>query len=305
VAVSGAAIDRADTGYRRGVLLVLLAGVLWSSMGLGIRYIEAANVWQILFIRSVALSVFLFCALAMRAGGSPLPAIRAVGLAGVIGGVGLVFAFSGGIYAIQTTTVANAMFLFAAGPFFAALLGWIVLRERVRRATWIAMAVGAFGIGIMVWNGIEAGRLVGNVAAVVAGFGFAVYTVAARWGQLGDMVPAVFLAGVFASITGGGISLGFGMSYDLPWLDFAIATALGLFQVGAALIVYTIGSKIVPAGEAALLSMTEVVFGPVWVWLVFDETVSAWTLIGGAVLLAALAGNALSGMRRKPPPPAI
>ncbi|WP_162542961.1 EamA family transporter, partial [Klebsiella pneumoniae] len=84
------------------------------------------------------------------------------------------FAFAGGIYAIQATTVANAMFLFAAGPFFAALLGWIVLRERVRRATWFAMIVGACGIGIMVWNGIEAGHLAGNVSAVVAGLGFAV-----------------------------------------------------------------------------------------------------------------------------------
>ncbi len=298
-------VSRSDANYRTGVLLVLLAGVMWSVMGIGIRHIEVANVWQVLFIRSAALAVFLGCALGIRAGGSPWPAIRATGWAGVIGGFSLVFAFSGGIYAIQTTTVANAMFLFAAAPFFAAVIGRIVLGERVRRATWAAMAVGALGIGIMVWNGIEAGRLSGNIAAVVAGLGFAVFTVALRWGRLGDTIPTVFLAGLFAAIVGGTIWFANGYTTDLPTLDIAIAMGLGLFQVGAGLVVYTIGSKWVPAAEATLLSMTEVVFGPLWVWLFLGETASTATLVGGVVLMMALVGNALTGMRRKKPPPVI
>ena len=299
-------VDRlADAGYRRGVLLVLLAGVLWSSMGIGVRFIEVANVWQILLIRSATLSVFLLCAMAVRAGGMPWRAIRGVGLAGVVGGISLVFAFSGGIYAIQATTVANAMFLFAAAPFFAALIGRVVLGERVRRATWISMAVAGLGIGIMVWNGIEGGRLDGNVAAIISALGFAVFTVAVRWGQLGDMIPTVFLAGLFATLTGGAVCFIEGYGLDLPAGDFAVAAALGLFQVGAGLVIYTIGSKFVPAAEAALLSMTEVVFGPLWVWLVLGETASTATLIGGAVLMGALIANALSGIRRKPPPPVM
>ncbi len=106
--------------YLNGVLLVLLAGAFWSTMGLGIRNIEDANVWQILCYRSFSLSIFLFILISYRSGFKPLRTIKRSGIAGVIGSFGLVMAFSGGIYAIQTTTVANAMFLFASAPFFAA-----------------------------------------------------------------------------------------------------------------------------------------------------------------------------------------
>ena len=106
--------------YQRGVVLVLLAGVCWSSFGVGVRLIEVADVWQILFYRSLALTPFLIFVIAVRAGGDAVGAIRRAGWGGVVGGISLVFAFGGGIYGIQNTTVANAMFLFAAAPFFAA-----------------------------------------------------------------------------------------------------------------------------------------------------------------------------------------
>lgn len=288
--------------YRQGVCLVLFAGVLWSSMGLGIRYMEVANVWQILFYRSLALAPFLFLVITFRSGGRPLSAIRKAGWAGIIGGLGLVFAFAGGIFAIQTTTVANAMFLFATAPFIAALLGWFILREGVRKATWVAMAVAVTGISIMVWDGISLGYLIGNLAAMAAALGFAVFTIALRWRKLDDMMPTVFLGGLFAIITAGIVCSSAGYTLDIPTNDILIALSLGVFQVGAGLAVYTIGSKAVPAAELALLSMTEVVLGPLWVWIALGETVDSYTLLGGALLLAAIAGNALSGLRRKPVP---
>ncbi len=297
-----ARIEAREISYATGVGLVLLAGALWSTMGIGIRLIEQANVWQILFYRSCALAAFLFVLISLRSHGKPLHTIRRAGLAGVVGGIGLVFAFAGGIYAIQTTTVANAMFLFAAAPFVAAALGRILLRESVRRATWIAMAFAVFGIGIMVANGIAAGRLAGNVSALLSACGFAVFTIALRAGRLEDMFPAVFLAGVFALIVGASVSALAGYGFDVPPRDIAIAVALGVFQVGAGLAVFTLGSRVVPAAELALLSLTEVVLAPLWVWWLLGEAVSAATLGGGAILLLALAGNALSGLRRKPVP---
>jgi len=280
----------------------LMSGVFWSSMGLGIRLIEQANVWQILFYRSIALACFLFCIITLRSGFRPLAAIRSAGIAGAIGGVGLVFAFSGGIYAIQTTTVANAMFLFAAAPFLAAVAGWVILREQVRHATWVAMLFAIIGIAIMVINGFAAGKLVGNLSALLSATGFAVFTVALRWGKLEDMLPAVFLAGVFAIITGALVCEFNGYGFALPRNDIAISVSMGVFQVGMGLVIYTIGSRVVPAAELALLSMTEVLLGPLWVWIFIGETVSFYTLLGGAVLLLAIAGNALSGLRRKPIP---
>ena len=288
--------------YRHGVFLVLLAGVFWSTMGLGIRYMEVANVWQILFYRSCALTPFLYFIIGLRSGGRPLPVIRKAGLAGVVGGLGLVFAFAGSIFAIQNTTVANAMFLFAAAPFFAALLGWFILREVVRLATRIAMAVAVIGISVMVWEGISLGHLSGNLAGLLSALGFAVFTIALRWRKLEDMLPTVFLAGMFAIFTSGIIIYSAGYTLGIPLNDILIALSLGVFQVGAGLILYTIGSTAVPAAELALLSMTEVVLGPFWVWMALGEVAGSYTLLGGAVLLAAIAGNALSGLRRKPTP---
>ena len=291
-----------NINYRSGVLLVLAAGICWSSMGLGIRHIEVANVWQILFFRSIALTPLLLLVLTLRARGNPLPIIQKAGLAGGVGGISLVFAFSGGILAVQTTSVANAMFLFAAAPFFAAVLGWLVLKEHVRNATWISMMAALVGIVIMVWEGISIGRIIGNVAALISALGFAIFTISLRWKKLEDMLPTVFLAGLFAIIIAGALCQIKGYGLDVPKRDIWIALALGVFQVGAGLILYTLGSKVVPSAELALLSMTEVVFGPFWVWLFLGETAGGYTLLGGMILLIAIASNALSGLRRKPIP---
>lgn len=297
-----AELETPALSYVNGVLLVLLAGAFWSSMGLGVRLIEAANVWQILFYRSISLAIFLFVVISVRSNYRPLRTIRRCGLAGVIGGAGLVVAFAGGIYALQTTTVANAMFLFAAAPFLAALLGWIVLRENVRRATWVAMTIALLGIVVMVVDGIAGGRAAGNMSAILSAGGFAIFTIALRWGRLEDMMPAVFLAGVFAIATSALVCTLGGYGFSVPPGDIGIATGMGVFQVGLGLTVFTIGSKVVPAAELALLSMTEVLLGPLWVWLVLGETASLYTLGGGAILMLAIAGNALSGLKRKPVP---
>ncbi|MDH3635902.1 MAG: DMT family transporter [Gammaproteobacteria bacterium] len=300
--VLAARLEKTNISYVQGVILVLMAGVFWSSMGLGVRMIEQANVWQILFFRSIALSIFLFCIISVRSGYKPFAVIRKSGIAGIIGGLGLVFAFAGGIYAIQTTTVANAMFLFASAPFLAAVLGWIILREQVRKATWFAMIFASLGIAVMVIDGISAGQAAGNLTALLSALGFAVFTIALRWGKLEDMLPAVFLAGIFAMITAAVVCEVQGHGFTVPRNDILIAVALGVFQVGLGLTVYTLGSRVVPAAELALLSMTEVLLGPFWVWIFLGETASLYSLGGGLILMLAIAANALSGLRRKPVP---
>jgi len=129
--------------------------------------------------------------------------------------------------------------------------------------------------------------------------------VALRWGRAGEMMSAVFLSGLFAVPIMGAICLGSGLSLVMSPHDIGLSLGMGVFQVGAGLILYTIGSKTVPAVELTLLSLAEVVLGPIWVWLVLGETATTYTLLGGAILLAAIAGNALSGARRKPPPPIV
>ncbi|MDU8914178.1 DMT family transporter [Aestuariicoccus sp. MJ-SS9] len=288
--------------HKYGVLFVFAAGVLWSTVGLGIRLIEDAFVWQILLYRSISMSLFLYVLIQMRSGESPFVQLRRVGSPAVIAGLSLVAAYSGGIYAIQNTSVANAMLLFATAPFMAAVLGWIVLREPVRAATWVAIAVAFGGITIMVADKSGSVVLKGSLSALGSALGFAVFTVALRWGRTGEMLPAVFLSGLFAIVITLAICLGLGLSVVLSPNDGGIAMGMGVFQVGAGLILYTLGSRSLPAAELALLSLAEVLLGPLWVWLFLGETASPNTLIGGAVLLAAIMGNALSGKRRKPPP---
>ena len=288
---------------RRGLIFVFMAGVLWSTVGLGIRMIDEATVWQILLYRSISLSLFLAMVIYLRSRRNLFKVVTAAGLPGSIAGLALVGAYSGGIYGIQSTSVANAMLLFASAPFMAAILGWIFLREKVRKATWVAILFAIVGIGIMVQDKTQGGAaLLGNLAALGSAFGFAVFTVALRWGRSGDMLPAVFLSGIFAIFITSSICLLSGLSFQISVNDTSIAMGMGVFQVGAGLVLYTLGSKTLPAAELTLLSLAEVLLGPLWVYLFLNEVATLNTLLGGLVLLLAIAGNAISGARRKPPP---
>ena len=290
-----------STEYKRGLLLVFMAGVLWSTVGLGIRMIEDATVWQILLYRSVSLSAFLAIVIYLRSKVSPVAIVFKSNPTTHIAGMSLVAAYSGGIFAIQNTSVANAMLLFATAPFFAAIFGWLVLRERVRAVTWFAIIISFLAMGIMVYGKSNSMVFFGSLAALGSALGFAIFTVALRHGRADDMLPSVFLSGIYAILITGSICALMDLKLLLRLGDGSIAMGMGIFQVGAGLILYTIGSKTLPAVELTLLSLAEVILGPLWVFFFLNETVSANTLIGGAILLLAIAGNALSGARRKPP----
>lgn len=295
-AVAGA--PSADPLYRRGILLVMVAGVFWSLGGILVRWVEAADGWQILFYRSTALALTLFCLLALRYRGRVLAHYKAAGWTAVVGGLCLGMGFTGWIFALLNTTVANGVFILGAAPLATAVLAWIILKERVAAATWIAMAFAVAGIGVMVHGGIQAGALFGNAMALLAMLGFSGFAVAIRAGRAGDMLPAVCYAGVFAAI-GSGIMAG---DFAISARDIAICVAMGAVQIGFGLILFVTGSRHLPAAEIALLSLTEVILAPVWVWVGVGEVPSASTLAGGAIVLAAIAGRALAGLRRRPPP---
>ncbi|MCE8516336.1 DMT family transporter [Ruegeria pomeroyi] len=287
-------------GYSTGVILVAVAAVLWSLLGLAIRQIEEAGTWAILFWRSAAMVPALLAFVAWRKRKPILPALRATGWAGLMGGFGLVLAFSGAIFAIQSTTVANAVFLFAASPFLAAALSWAVLRESVRPATWLAIAIAMAGLVVMVREGLALGALAGNLAALASALGFALFTLALRWGRLGDMMPAVAIGGMLSMVVAMGMLWLTGEPLLVPARDIAIAMAMGAGLLAVGMALYTMGSQVVPAAELTLITMIESMLAPVWVWLVLGEQASAGTLWGGAIILAAVALNAVSGMRRKP-----
>ena len=298
--------EAVDLGYKRearlGLVFVFIAGVLWSTVGLGIRLIEEATVWQILLYRSISLSLFLAIVIYLRSKENLFTVIRAAGLPACVAGLALVGAYSGAIYGIKSTSVATAMLLFACAPFIAAILGWLFLREKVRKATWISILFAMLGIGIMVQDKSTGSALLGSLAALGSAFGFAVFTVALRWGRSVEMLPAVLLSGIFAIFITSSICLLSGLPFQISVNDTSISMGMGVFQVGAGLVLYTLGSKTLPAAELTLISLAEVLLGPVWVYLFLNEIVTLSTLVGGLILLLAIAGNAISGARRKPPP---
>lgn len=285
--------------HYKGLLFVFMAGVLWSTVGLGIRLIQEANVWQILFYRSISLSTFLFFVILIRSRENPLKLVVRAGAPAVVAGLSLMAAYSGGIYAIQSTSVANAMLLFASAPFFAAVLGSYILKERVSAVTWVSIGIALFGITVMVSDLTGGPEWSGSLAALGSAIGFSIFTVSLRWGKSNDMLPAVFLSGLFSIIITATICINLALPLVLSVNDISISFGMGVFQVGAGLVFYTLGSKTLPAAELTLLSLAEVLLGPFWVWLFLGEMASSATALGGAILLFAIVGNAVYGTRKK------
>jgi drug/metabolite transporter (DMT)-like permease len=287
--------------YARGASLVLAAGLLWSLNGLSIRLIGEASPWQILLWRSLGIVAAVGALVAWRHGGLARP-VRAAGLPGLLGGIGIAVSFCGAVYAMETTSIANAVFLFTAGPFFAAVLGWLLLGERVRPVTWATIAVAVLGMFLMVREGLAAGDGAGNTAALVSALGFAAMTLAMRARPAADPAVPVLLGGAICAAAMVPLILAGGGGLAIAGRDIALAVAIGVLLLGLGLGLYSAGARAVPAADMVLLSMVEVLLAPVWVWLVLDERASGATLAGGAVLLAALAANAVLAARAPPSP---
>ncbi len=284
--------------YPWGVAMAAGGGVCLSVGGLILRHIEGADGWQILFYRSVAFSLTLLAFLAIRYRGRLVAPFLAIGWRGLAVAVMLGLGFTCYLYAILLTTVANVVFIISAAPFFAALLGWLVLRERVGAVTWAAITATVFGIGLMFADGLATGGLIGNIVALGVPATFAVMVVLLRGAGTVDMVPATCLAGVVAGAIAALLADGFAVSAH----DFWLSMLLGSVQVGLGFLLLTVGTRYVPAAEVALLSLTETVLAPIWVWLFVDELPSALTLAGGVVVLAAVTVRAVIGLRGERPP---
>jgi len=284
--------------YRQGVLLVLAAGFIWSLMGLLIRLVGEVSTWHVLFYRSAGMVPVLWVMLWIRSGGAPLAALRRAGWAGLAGGACLVAAFACAIFAIQSTTVANAVFLFSATPLMSALLGRIFLGEAVRAVTWIAIAVALAGIFIMVREGLAAGAGAGNLAALASAAAFAVFTVLTRRPEMPDATPAILTGALLSILAAAAMIAAAGDSFAIPLPGALIALAMGAVILGIGLSMFALAGRVVPAAEMSLLALLEVILGPVWVWLFLGETASAGTFAGGAIVLAALVFNTLAGQPR-------
>ena len=276
-------------GHRFGIAAVLTGALCGSTVGILVRLVEQADGWQILFYRSIsfAITVFLFMLVLDRR--RIARRFAGIGVSGAVVAVCLGSAFIAYIFSVLLTTVANAVFILSASPFIAALLARITLKEAVSARAWVCMAAALAGVAIMMADGLLEGTFAGSAVALIAAGGYAASVVAYRAGRAVDMMPATCLAGVFAAGVSGLLVEDFAISAG----DLRIAVLLGTVQIGAQYILITIAARYVRAAEITLLMLLEVVAAPIWVWIALGETPALLTLIGGAIVLAAVVFKAM------------
>ena len=286
-----------DRGRVTGRLWVLSAGLCMSLGGPIIRLADDSTPWQFLFYRSIgAAAIILVYFLVTRR--PVLDLVRSAGVNGLVGGLGLAVAFTGYVWGVMHSTVANALFLISASPLVAAFLGWMVLRERVARSMWFAMFGVIVGVTIMIGEGLAEADLLGDLAALASAVGFAGFSVAIRRGRDTDMSPTILIGAAITTAFSAVMAAAGGTGLAAPMMDVGLAAAYGVLVIGAGIFMLTIGARNVPAAELLVLSLTEVVFASIWVWLAFGEVPSVLTLVGGLIILGSIGGQAVVGMRR-------
>ena len=290
-----------DSGPERdrvvGRLWVLSAGLCMSLGGPIIRLADESMEWQFLFYRSLGAALALLIYF-LFSGRPVLAAIRRTGATGIVGGLCLAVGFTGYVWGVMNSTVANALFLLSASPLFAALLGWTVMRESVSRSMWFAMGGVMAGVAIMIGEGLAEADVFGDLAALSAALGFAGFSVCIRRGRHTDMSPTILIAAAVTAAVSGAMAVAGGSGLAVPIADVGLATAYGVLVIGAGIFMLTIGARHVPAAELVVLSLTEVVLGSIWVALAFGELPSVLTFVGGVVVLGSIAAQAVVGMRR-------
>ena len=215
------------------------------------------------------------------------------------GGVCLGTAFTTYILALEYTSVPNAMFILAAAPFITALLGRIFLGETITVITWICMIVSAAGLGVMVGEEISLGKGLGELFALCAALGFSCMTISLRANQPTDLLPTIFLASITATIFAFFMMIIRSDIFILQTMDWIYSSGMGIFQIGLGFVLFTSGARHLKAVELTLLSLTEIIAGPILVWVFLDEVPSKAALSGAVLIMGAIVVLAVLGSNTK------
>ena len=285
------------------ILLVLLAGILWSFGALVVRYIEDARSipWQYLFFRGVTIFLILNIYLFFKEGKSFTDNYKKIDLSVIIGGLGFATAFMGFIWSITHTSAAVTLLMLAAMPFMTAILGYIFLKEKVSFTTLTAIILAAAGIIFMAFSSSQIGTLFGLLAGLLSALGFSIGSVSLRWNKRTPTFTTVSLAGFFCAIISFVMIIINDTNVFTTFRNSSLSALHGTL-VCSGLILYSIGSKNLPAADLTLLSLTEVLGGIFWVWLpIFgiNEVPTTNTIIGGFIITFAILFYSLNTKRNR------
>jgi drug/metabolite transporter (DMT)-like permease len=290
---------------RRGQIYVALAALAWSSAGVLQRQLTLDTATQVAG-RAAFAAVALAAYVAVVERGHVVRACRSVGLAGVGVAVCVAVASGGFIAALNQTPVARVLFMLALAPVLAAALAWLLLGEPIGRRTAVAMAVALAGVAVMV--GVPSGaNATGDLIAFVMALAFALGLVITRQRRDVSMAPATILSQLLLLI----VFVPFATPSEISADDGFWLALLGAGQIGLGLVLLTIGARLIPAAQVGLITLLEVVLGPVWVWIALGEQPDNATLVGGAIVIAAIviqtvgapAAESARARREAPVPP--
>ena len=274
------------------VPVVLFAGLIWSFGPLVVRYMEDPQLipWQYIFGRGLTIFILLNLYLFFEEGKDFYKNYFRIGLSGLIGGSGLGIAMISFMFSITNTSAAITLLCLAAMPFFTALLAFLFLREKISLNVWVSIIIATVGIGIMAIGNTSETSLIGFVFGITSSVGFSVFSVSLRWRKETPKFTTTAFAGFFCVVFASVMIL----SKDLVFFSSSYNSSLFSLHgtlVCLGLILYSIGSKAIPAAELTLLSLTEVIGGIFWVWLPLfgiNEIPATNTINGGFFLFMSI-----------------
>ncbi len=270
-----------------GPLLIFLGALCLSFGGIIVKSFEGANLWQILFWRQIFFSIIVALYLLITYRKNFFKTFYVSGFPGFIAGAFLSVGFAAYVFAMYTTTVANTNFIITTETIFLALLGYFFLREKINSITLISIILGMTGVLIILGNSLSiqtAQQFLGNLVAFIMPISFAVLVIIVRKYPKVDMVPAQFIAGIFAAIIGFIVAGKLSISFH----DLTLAFLAGFFQIGFGFILITVGSQTTPAAVVGVLMLTESVFGPLWAWLFINEVPPISVIFGGGIIILSI-----------------
>ena len=274
------------------VPVVLFAGILWSFGPLVVRYMDSPNEvpWQYIFGRGLTIFILLNLYLYFEEGLKFYKNYLKMGYSGIIGGSGLGVAMISFIYSITNTSAAITLLCLAAMPFFTALLAFLFLKEKISLNVWISIFIATIGIIIMAFGSSGSNSVIGFIFGMLSSIGFSVFSVTLRWRTETPKFTTVAFSGFFCFIFSSVVILSSKQVFFSTSYNGALFSLHGVL-VCTGLILYSIGSKAIPAAELTLLSLTEVIGGIFWVWLPIlgiNEVPDSFTIIGGFFLFISL-----------------
>ena len=274
------------------VPVVLFAGILWSFGPLVVRYMDNPNQvpWQYIFGRGLTIFILLNLYLYFEEGIKFYKNYLKMGYSGIIGGTGLGVAMISFIYSITNTSAAITLLCLAAMPFFTALLAFLFLKEKISFNVWISIFIATIGIIIMAFGSSGSNSVVGFIFGMLSSIGFSVFSVTLRWRTETPKFTTVAFSGFFCFVFASIMLLSTEQVFFSTSYNGALFSLHGTL-VCLGLILYSIGSKAIPAAELTLLSLTEVIGGIFWVWLPIlgiNEVPDTFTIVGGFFLFISL-----------------